>query len=955
MAPGKKGKEEDWRVAAVVAAIILYALLIKWLFEHLFLDALVGAALVAVVVAPIAYGFGAYKTFRSAVDWRPRDWFWIPVVALLALIYADLVVLLTTAFEAFFDRPQAPSWLHPEDSFFLNGLAPFVNGYPVSLQWLLHPLVGIDPATQGNASPWVYACFALVGKIVLALVCLLAARGFESDYEDGDEPAHRQYFFADAYRDMRRLVAESWTGISIYYVRGGNATLALFTSADARFLWFLLIFVWPLAIALILGLVVFPGLLGALFLPLMFLIHALALALLGLLFVGVALLLWLIERAILFVRSGWAKCPHPGCYQSVALPVYRCPSCGARHKRLLPGRCGVLRRQCECGHYLPTFSWFGKQRLDAECPHCGGELPHALFSSNLILPIYGGPAAGKTMFKHAGVERLLEGHQPDLHAGLIVGRERLDYQARLKPAFDRGQLPPKTTDAKPPAYLLALRRLGGLARGGRPVSVYLYDPAGETNEQETHLDQQHYLRHLGGLALLIDPLSLPSMKTAFEATGQPLPAGTCRSDPLDIVERVHEALEKHTGLRATSRFQRRLAVVFTKGDIPFVQGELGVTVDGNPAHAAWDGFDRATSEQIHDWLHRNEPAFLHALKTHFKRVQFFIVSAMGHEARTQRPFQPKRVLEPLLWLLAARGALRRPVLTRWGMTAAEVAIVTLLLGAFLIVPIGGVSVAAAARKQAALVLCSECVPDSIFELPRVDAPDPPWPPRIAFQPETSPPADPTPPPTLTAPPAPRFKIVDDRIQAGPSPDGRQPPRAQARFSADDAPLTYYVSYRDGLAGDQLLVQWNRNGRFWDTGTVPLEGDGEGQVQSPSPLMPGDYEVIVTLDSKELRRHAFAVTAPVVAASGRQDPPASAAGDPLGYLPETPPVRFAQVAASKLNVRAEPGTDKRIVFSLPRGTEVQVKPGSTPAGAFTWVEIEVSQGNGWVAEKFLRYR
>jgi hypothetical protein len=704
---------------------------------------------------------------------------------------------------------------------------------------------------------------------------------------------------------------------------------------------------------------VLPGLLGALFLPLMFLIHALALALLGLLFVGLALLLSLIERAILFVRSGWAKCPHPGCYQPVALPVYRCPE--LRRPAQAPAA-GPLRRAPApvrpAAAILPTFSWLGKQRLARGMPPLRGRAATMPCSAaTWSCPSTADPPRARPCSSTPAWSGCWRATSRTCTPGLIVGRERAATTRRASsPPSSRGRLPHRRPPAaKPPAYLLALRRAGGLARGGRPVSVYLYDPAGETNEQETHLDQQHYLRHLGGLALLIDPLSLPSMKTAFEATGQPLPAGTCRSDPLDIVERVHEALEKHTGLRATSRFQRRLAVVFTKGDIPFVQGELGVTVDGNPAHAAWDGFDRATSEQIHDWLHRNEPAFLHALKTHFKRVQFFIVSAMGHEARTQRPFQPKRVLEPLLWLLAARGALRRPVLTRWGMTAAEVAIVTLLLGAFLIVPIGGVSVAAAARKQAALVLCSECVPDSIFELPRVDAPDPPWPPRIAFQPETSPPADPTPPPTLTAPPAPRFKIVDDRIQAGPSPDGRQPPRAQARFSADDAPLTYYVSYRDGLAGDQLLVQWNRNGRFWDTGTVPLEGDGEGQVQSPSPLMPGDYEVIVTLDSKELRRHAFAVTAPVVAASGRQDPPASAAGDPLGYLPETPPVRFAQVAASKLNVRAEPGTDKRIVFSLPRGTEVQVKPGSTPAGAFTWVEIEVSQGNGWVAEKFLRYR
>jgi hypothetical protein len=693
-------------IAVAVYVVYLYVLLIGWLFENIFVDVLVGASLLALIVVPVAYGFGAWQTFRVIAGWRWRDLLWVPVGLLLVWVYMDLVVLLDAGLDWLRRRPWMPGWLVYQDSVIL-AWRDLVLGHYQRIQGLwLHPAVGLDPLMSGGAARWVYAVVALTVKLSVTLMLLLGARGFGSDVDDGDEPAHRQYFFGEAYRDMRRLLRASWDGARAYYLSGARLMSALFTGEASGLTWMVLIFGWPLILAAVLVLFVLPGLLGALFLPLMFLIHALALALLGLLFVGVALLLSLIERGILFVRSGWAKCPHPGCYQSVALPVYRCPSCGARHKHLLPGRCGVLRRQCECGHHLPTFSWYGKQRLDAECPHCGGDLPHALFSSNLILPIYGGPAAGKTMFRNASVVRLLEGHQPDLHAGLIVGRERTNYQARLKPAFDRGQLPPKTTDAKPPAYLLALRRLGGLARGGRPVSVYLYDPAGETNEQDIQLDQQHYLRHLGGLALLIDPLSFPSMKTAFEATGQPLPAGTCRSDPLDIVQRVHEALEKYTGLRPTKRFRRRLAVVLTKGDIPFVQVELGVTVDGNPTHAAWHGFDRATSEQIHDWLHRNEPAFLHALQTHFKRVGFFIVSAMGHDAQAQRPFMPKRVLEPLLWLLAARGALRRPVLTRWGMTAVEVGIVAVLLAAFSVLPISLFSVADAARQQVAQVLAT---------------------------------------------------------------------------------------------------------------------------------------------------------------------------------------------------------------------------------------------------------
>jgi hypothetical protein len=282
--------------------------------------------------------------------------------------------------------------------------------------------------------------------------------------------------------------------------------------------------------------------------------------------------------------------------------------------------------------------------------------------------------------------------------------DRDDYRKRLKPAFDHGHPPLKTTDGSPPAYLMSLRRAGARGQFGRPVSLYLYDPAGEVNDQERLLDQQHYLRHLGGLALLIDPLSFRSLRDVYEGQGRSLPKGTCRSDPLDLIERVHEALERHTGLDATQRFKRRLAVVLTKGDIPFVQQTLGVDVDGRPRHAAWHRLEQWTSERIRGWLRANEPAFFHSLETHFARVELFIISAMGHDERVQGAFQPKRVLEPLLWLLSSHGALRRPVLMRWVMTTAEVAIVAILIGAFSVIPITAVATLDDLRLEAARLL-----------------------------------------------------------------------------------------------------------------------------------------------------------------------------------------------------------------------------------------------------------
>ena len=80
-----------------------------------------------------------------------------------------------------------------------------------------------------------------------------------------------------------------------------------------------------------------------------------------------ALALRLIERVVLTIRSGRAKCPE--CYERVSLPRYVCQRCGTAHDDLFPTRGAIFTRRCGvagCGAMLPTLFWFGKRRLDAQ-------------------------------------------------------------------------------------------------------------------------------------------------------------------------------------------------------------------------------------------------------------------------------------------------------------------------------------------------------------------------------------------------------------------------------------------------------------------------------------------------------------------------------------------------------------------------------------------------------------
>ncbi|MEU6809389.1 hypothetical protein ABZ920_10345 [Streptomyces sp. NPDC046831] len=90
------------------------------------------------------------------------------------------------------------------------------------------------------------------------------------------------------------------------------------------------------------------------------------------------------------LRHGPAPCPYPGCGRTVDRPVRLCPVCGARHRRLVPGRYGALYRRCRCGTRLPAA--LGVRRLDACCPHCGKALPAGYERARAVV-LVGGPDA----------------------------------------------------------------------------------------------------------------------------------------------------------------------------------------------------------------------------------------------------------------------------------------------------------------------------------------------------------------------------------------------------------------------------------------------------------------------------------------------------------------------------------------------------------------------------------
>lgn len=332
------------------------------------------------------------------------------------------------------------------------------------------------------------------------------------------------------------------------------------------------------------------------------------------------------------------------------------------------GRSALKRQQGDGTHSEEYFIYdgdglvsmvedrFGVKTNRRVCPKCHNPLPRQ-YGKNPVkfISVIGVTGAGKTVY----ISQLLK-HMSDYLASVNMSTY---FTSDHEPNFIRanpvemGQALPdstmKGTFSQPMFYDLVTRK------GQRLITntIVIYDIAGEDCQNAADMAKYgDYINQADGLMLLVDPTQLKWVTGSLEASAEPsLVLNTIHTATTNAVNQLCE-IPIAVCVSKSDSFEDMI----TQGqnDIYPVTDDMGRTV---PVFNASD-----YNELEVQLVQRMNPTLANNLRTSYKYYNFFAFSAIGGPVEQKNtadgersypiaPPVPRRIAEPLLWLLHRFG------------------------------------------------------------------------------------------------------------------------------------------------------------------------------------------------------------------------------------------------------------------------------------------------------------
>ncbi|MDD4290719.1 MAG: hypothetical protein PHX51_00525 [Clostridia bacterium] len=346
-------------------------------------------------------------------------------------------------------------------------------------------------------------------------------------------------------------------------------------------------------------------------------------------------------------------CPY--CKNTFDYPVYICPDCGRQYPELKPSVVEIFHKKCACGNKLPT-TYKKKRQLEGECPYCHRHIKD-LETRPIVINVVGADKCGKTALITSFVCNFIEEEAPLDKIGTAAYDMDMQkkYEDEVLRYFNLGHiresyLPATKDDSSTECYSFFLSN----KRLVRDRLLHIFNINGELFINRTENERQMQYSYADGLVLVLDPLTIDSLRLSGEGKFNKADAASCGEHQMNYVMNVFLSdLREVTGLKANEICEIPLAVVLTKIDCldldkRFGKEECAKLMKTNPKIKNEElAVDYLVKQFLCDYGQAN---IVNNITMKFKNNRFFAVSAIGH-SKNEGKYIPVRADTPFKWII----------------------------------------------------------------------------------------------------------------------------------------------------------------------------------------------------------------------------------------------------------------------------------------------------------------
>jgi len=301
------------------------------------------------------------------------------------------------------------------------------------------------------------------------------------------------------------------------------------------------------------------------------------------------------------------------------------------------------------------------------------EIPVDFLSmSSLPIALLGAKASGKSNYIGVLVNEIKKTMAGPFNSSLSIACSKESKEAYDQfyyfPLYRDGYTVQATSSGvEIPPLIFPLRFMDSKNRIINMAALTFYDTAGENLDDKSIMHRfNRYIVNAQGIILLLDPLQVPNIRTKLKNNGfTALPEQN--TDAANVLSMIIEVIRNTKKLKG--QIQIPLALVFTKIDVleqynilppdSCLREESEHIKHGKFVISDFENTNLHVKDLVENWLDDD----IRTAINQFKHHSFFGVTALGRNPNGTKldkaGIRPRRVLDPLLWLLAENNYIQK--------------------------------------------------------------------------------------------------------------------------------------------------------------------------------------------------------------------------------------------------------------------------------------------------------